>query len=468
MATESSSDRAVRDGAAVASSTLNARQAEVTNATIEGMSRFIEMAERVAGKELKYQKGHLFEAIVAAKENAAYAAQGASTRTTLTHLQGQHSHPADLERRLGDNVISRAQVKFSNPQDKEALDALVRKLVDPKYEGMDIYVPADHADTVREELLRRADVSEDPQVASRLRKLAKRVQNHDTTVAEVEVATKNPKLYARWNEVKSVASEAGAAALKAATAGLVVSGAIAALQSGLALARGEKSAKEALKDTGKMAAKSSLQSAVVGATGGLIRSGSQKVGVKLLAKTNPATAAAGAIVGIGSVVYRYAKGELAAEEAMERLGETATSALTGLFLGSGAAAVFGGPVGLLVSIGGYLLSSSVYQSCIAVFREARLREEEAERIVFLCEAACRRMREQREEFEREFERSFRERQSRFRACFAAMDEAFDEGDPDKAVVALGAFASMFGKDLRYGKFEEFDRFMTEDTQPLEL
>src|SRR5690606_37392938 len=120
MATESSSDRAVRDGAAVASSTLNARQAEVTNATIEGMSRFIEMAERVAGKELKYQKGHLFEAIVAAKENAAYAAQGASTRTTLTHLQGQHSHPADLERRLGDNVISWAQVKFSNPQDKEA------------------------------------------------------------------------------------------------------------------------------------------------------------------------------------------------------------------------------------------------------------------------------------------------------------------------------------------------------------
>ena len=61
--------------------------------------------------------------------------------------------------------------------------------------------------------------------------------------------------------------------------------------------------------------------------------------------------------------------------------------------------------------------SWVYQSSLAVLQQARLAEEEAERVVALCAEATRAMEQQREVFEAHLDAWLNRREDTFRAVF---------------------------------------------------
>jgi hypothetical protein len=245
-------------------------------------------------------------------------------------------------------------------------------------------------------------------------------------------------------------------------------GAISAIKNTYSYTQGEidgtQAAKNVLGDSGKSAARAGG----AGALGAVIRHGAGKAGLQAITKSNVATAMAAGVIEAGVTVYAYAKGEIPIEIAAEHLGRTGCSTSSGIFVGAAAGAIFG-PVGAVVgSVAGYMLAATVYQSCIAVFKEARLAEEEADRVVALCEQAAKIMDQQREQFESELSAYLGERQLAFDGAFEAIDQALVADQPDKAVQALSSLAGLCGRRLQFADFQDFDTFMTESEAPLVL
>ena len=135
-------------------------------------------------------------------------------------------------------------------------------------------------------------------------------------------------------------------------------------------------------------------------------------------------------------------------------------------MGAAAGAVFG-PVGSVVGgIAGYVLTTQVYQSCIAVLNGARLAKEEADRAMALCRQAVREMDERRKQFEAALAAYLGKRQAIFDQSFADIDRALVTNQPDDAVQALGDLLTACGKRLQFENFRDFDRFMAASEKPL--
>ena len=113
-----------------------------------------------------------------------------------------------------------------------------------------------------------------------------------------------------------------------------------------------------------------------------------------------------------------------------------------------------------------MVTTSVYQSCIAIMRNARLAEEEAARVVALCEQAVRFLDQQRESFETTLNEHLNERQAKFDNYFKKIDEALGADRSDDAILALSGLVASCGRDLQLVNFEDFDEFMIESDTPL--
>ena len=204
----------------------------------------------------------------------------------------------------------------------------------------------------------------------------------------------------------------------------------------------------------------------VGST--FIRYGATKLGVKALAKSNFAVAIAASVIDVGASVYSFAKGEITADELIEKAGQTGASTTYSMYAGAAGGAIFG-PVGAVVgSMAGYLVAASIYQSATAIFKQACLAEAEARRVIAMCAASCQALVEQRSEFERLFDANFQTRCAEFEACFTAIDTGLAADQPEITTQALADFAVLFGQQLKFETFEEFDEFMIDSEQPLIL
>lgn len=439
-------------------------QAAATDEMVSGMEIFRKLMGRVKNKKVHYRRGHAFEGIIAAKENAENALQGSKKRVYLTHMEGRNTDPVDLETRLGKKVVSVAQAKFTVHQSNR----IIQMIDDPKYADMEIYIPGNRIDGVQKELLTRAKNAANPEEKARLHNLRNRIHPHNTSTIEVRAATKHPQLYAMQQEMKYLAKEAGATASYAAASGFVITGALSGIQNVLAVTRGEISTKEAVRETGKQAAKSSLRSGGASVLNTGIRYGAQKVGLKVIAEGNIAAVLGSSLIEVGGVVWDFSIGKISVEEAAEKLGQNGTGTLSSLYIGAAGGMVLG-PVGAVVgSIAGYMIATAVYESCIIIFRNAKLAEEQANRLVALAEVTCQQMETQRTEFERLLEEGLQLRRDGFAACFAAIDKELDEGDTKESTLALANFVHLFGKTLQFEAFEEFDSFMNDQETTLKL
>ena len=450
-------------GQYAAAVTINEQQA--TDEMIRGMELFQEMVARVGNKLPHMRRGHLFEAIIAAKQNACHASQGSVVRAQITHLQGEHTSPADLRYYQNDLLIGEAQAKFS----VQSPSKIVSMITDSKYTGMERCIPANKIKEVGEELTRRIHETNDPEQLSQLKDALVRLnKQHDTTTTEVRYADRHPIKYAAKLEFDYAAKEIATSGYQAAAAAAIIGGGISILKNIVAAYDERLSTGQALCNIAQDAAKSTVRGGTVGATGAVIRVGAQKAGVQFFAKANVATAVAGAMLEVGGTVYDFATGKITGETAVIRMGQTGTSTVSGLYTGAAAGAVFG-PVGAVVgSMVGYMIASSTYQSCIAVLENAKLAETEANRVVALCEAACKAMQEQRDEFEHLLEKRLECKRREFTVIFQGIDSALNSKNFSASVDGMTELAGMFGRKLRLQTFEEFDDFMKNSNEPLRL
>jgi hypothetical protein len=468
--TDTAQDTAAFGGAAVGAQS-SAAEAAAADAMREGMGQFREVAERLLKVGAEQKKGNLFEYIEAAKFNADAAHKGVGVRAVVTAAERRPHDPVDIELRRGTEVLKSVQAKASKSTTSETW-----RLSDPKYDGMDKLVPRDHTEVVRNKAEQLAERGTS-KVASpeSLRDTARNVTGElktgevtsgGTTLSETYKATHNPKLYVLQKELQVVGREALVSGASAAAAGAVMGGAISTIKNTYSVMQGTLDGKTAAKKVVTDTAKSGARGGGAGAVSAVIRHGANKAGVQALTKSNVATAMAAGLIEAGVTVYDYAKGEIPIELAAERLGQTGCSTLSGVYVGAAAGAIFGPAGALMGSMAGYILAATVYQSCIAVFKEAQLAEAEADRVVALCEEAMRVIDAQRLQFEAELDAFLQDRQASFDTLFETIDNALVGETPDIAVRALSDLASLCGQELQFEQFEDFDRFMLESDAPM--
>ena len=435
---------------------LARQQAAATDALHEGLAEFARKAGQ--GTPLGQLKGFLFEHIMAAKfnRNAAAAGRAVHAKVTGSSPGGGHS-PADIKL-VGSSGEKLVQAKASDDP-----SWLARQATDPKYDGMDVVSPEDQADIVNQKLAERG---QSRRVVKELQ--ADGVSSGSTTTKELDQATANPKLYRLRMEAKQVGVEVLDAGAKGAIGGAVVGGALSAIHNVRAYLSGNVDGGTAAKNVAKDTVASAGRGAATSGLGAVVRQTGRHAGLQTLKKSNVATAVASGLIDVGVAVYAFAKGEISAEEAAERIGETGCSTASGVYAGAAAGAILGPPGAVVGSIIGYMAMSWVYQSCLVVLRQARLAEEEAARTVVLCAEATRAMDQQREHFEMQLETWLKRREAAFEQCLTAVDRATAQDETEDAVTALACLAGMTGSALRFKDFGQFDSFMTQSDGPLVL
>jgi hypothetical protein len=454
-------DYTTQYGASQGGAFLSSSHTAAADAMRVGMDLLRRAAEQRSQVHIGIKQGNLFEYIEAAKFNADAASKGFSLRADVTEANGFPHAAADIEIRDGDRLVSKVQAKsFSRP------DLSMRQLSKPKYEDMEKLVPKGQEERVRRlahEASEKGDILAQhykdtaANVTEELR--AGAVRSGGTAYQENLEAARNPQRYAFRQEFTYVTKEAGAAGAYAAAAGFIVKGAISGVKNAVAVSRGEKSLSDAAIETAKDATLSGVRTGATGVGGSLIRNMSAKAGFNALTKSNVATAVAAGTIEIGVTIYSFARGDITAEKALERIGQTGSSTMSGIYTGAAAGAVFG-PVGALIgSVAGYLLASSVYNSCLSILKQARLADEESARTVALCDEACLQMETQRREFEIFIWTNLAVRREQFANCLDSIDRGLSSESPEVTTLALAEFAALFGRELKYSTFVEFDNFM---------
>jgi hypothetical protein len=465
---------AVGLGAGLAGAAAAAREAAAADAMIKGM----DLLRRAADSQVKPEilQGNLFEYIEAAKFNVDAALKGSDLHAAVTAAEGQPTAAADLVIRRGSKVVQEVQAKSYRVEDQGDLARLTRALSRKEYDNMQKVTTLEQAEQVRDLAAKRGAMDGSLDQAH-YQDTARNVtgQTHygqvssgGTSYRESRFAAEHPRLYAAGKEIGQKAIEAGKAGLVAAGTGALVGGAISLVQNSIAVSQGAMSAEEALRNTVTDAVRAGLRGGATGATGAVVRYGAQKAGLQALSKSNVATAVAAGLIEAGVTVYRYAKGEITGEEAVEQMGQTGATTISSIYAGAVAGLAFG-PVGAVVgSVAGYLLASNVYQSCVAILQNARLAEAEAARVERLCAEAVVAMQAQRAEFERLLQERLQERAVAFRGCFRALDDSLAAADPAGSSKALADLCALVGVEFQFSTFAEFDAFMTDGDEPLKL
>lgn len=443
-----------------------------SDALWEGMARFLEESGKKTPKDKL--KGNLFEYIVEARINEQAALTGSKATARTTAADGRSHDAADIEILKNGKVVKEIQVKVSDPDPSktspsEVVKNMARRLAKQKYHGMVRQVPSDKADQIREFAKNKAKELEargDPS-AKYWEDVAKRTTGkHAPTTKELKSATEHPERFVALEKGRALVREAGNAGLHAAGAAALLDGIFSTIRNTLAYSKGKIKGKEAAANIVADAGKSGVRGGLTGATGVIIRHGAKKAGLRTLARPNATTAVAASLIETGVIVYGYTMGEISAGDAAERIGSSGCSTLASIYTGAAAGAVFG-PAGAVVgSIAGYMVTTSVYQSCIAIMRNARLVKEEADRVIALCEQAVRSLDQQRESFEATLNEHLNERQARFDGFFKGIDEALAADRTDDAILALSGLVASYGRDLRLVEFGEFDEFMIDSDTSL--
>lgn len=441
------SKKALDFGASHIGAAASAREAAASDAMREGMDRFRSITNqyRNLGKHLR--KGYTFEAIEAAKVNTDAAQKGIGNRLKL-------SKSGDAADAIEYSKHGKKVGEFQYKAHERANDAQ-KALADPKYRNMARVTVKDHAGKI-------------PGARGQTEIAGGKASSGGTTHRELTFADNHPKAYANLLEFKNVVNESAVAAKSAATAGAIMGGVQSTIKNYLAVHRGEIDGKQARVNIVRDSAKSGIRSGSGGALGAFIRHIGRKLKFSSLTKSNVATAVASGVIDGGVTVYGFAKGEISAEEAATRLGDTGCSTLSGIYVGAAGGVVFG-PAGVLVgSVVGYMLAASVYQSCLAILKDAKLAEEEAERIVALCKEAAKAMDDRRRQFETKLTTYLKVRQASFDKHFKQIDDAFFADDHQKAIKGLSGLARSFAKELKLARFEDFREFMVTSDEPLKL
>ena len=190
-----------------------------------------------------------------------------------------------------------------------------------------------------------------------------------------------------------------------------------------AYAKGKINRKQAAKNVGVDMLDAGARSGLAAVLGTIIRYSASRVGFQTLSKGNVAAAVASGLLDAGVIVREYTKGDITAEQVAERLGQTGCTTVSGIYVGAATGAALG-PVGAAVgSVAGFLLAAMVYQSCLEMFKEARLGRDETKRLAALGRQAVEFMERERQALEDNLAELSREQRADLDQYFTAVELA---------------------------------------------
>ena len=437
-----------------------------------------------AEQNYKQQSGFSAELLEESNRNHDAILRGDTTRRRTTDGIGRTN---DTQYDLVDvdskgNLSNPSQMKFLGV-DKKGRYSVIEKLVKDKswdrYDGP-IDIPQNqyedalkYANDQADKLLEQAKTLreqgkiekalEKEQLAKKYRNAGKRIRPSSVNEQDALLARKNPKKYV----AKKMLEDAHSAGKEAAKGAMLVGGLVSLGQNICAVYSGEESIEEAAKNVAVTTAKSGLVAYGVGRTGATIKvmmHTSKNEVIRKLGNTNLPTAIVTSTIEISSIIKGYAIGEISEKEAFARLGKNGVGSL---------AASYGAAVGTLLlpgigtmvgSMVGYMISSTIYDSCLQVLIDADMAKENYERTKELCEASRLYMRMQREQFEMYVEEFLANRQMVISNSMSVIMDSLENLDTTDFTESINALAAEFGRELQFKSFEEFDDFMHKEEE----
>ncbi len=443
-------------GGMIASETA-ANEAAATDRLQEELNSFLDTYNAKKNIDPEKLKGFLFERIEAGKFNIDAIRKGSNERAYLTSdTKGRGTDSVDIEIKNKNKVIQKIQAKTSNYPSN-----LAREIQKDKYKGMEKLIPKNQIKEIEDKISKK-----DTNIIGEIKR--KNISSGGTDTHELKIATKHPQTYAHVREAEQITHEAHATGWQAAKSATIIGVSLSFVKNAHAYIHGDVDENKAIKNIGKDALKISTRSYYTSALGAIIRNFVSKSGLKTLTKSNIATSIAANVIDAGSTVLSLIKREISSEEAAERLGATGCTILSSIYTRAAAGAIFGAPAGIIGSMAGYMLTASVYQSCIVIIKEAQLAEKESERVEDICREAVKAMRKQREQFELALSEHLDEQRFAFDKCFETIDAALVEDRLIEAIQGISNLVIIFGKELQLSNFKDFDDFMTDSDEPLVL
>ncbi|HYF89715.1 hypothetical protein [Azospirillum sp.] len=425
---------------------------------------------RWGGAHHAQARGNVFEALNDLKDNIGRAEAGKTGTWQNTRLQGANTAPQDSILVVdGKAVLARQDKLLSGPTTQN-----LKSLANQKYAGMDLTVPDGEVPKWKEAMLNLADRTSDPEAKARYLDAAKRLRP-GVSRDDVTQTVADPKRHHLELQLKAYGKEVMVTAGSAALGAAVIGGTVSVIRHSVQLVQGRTDASTAAKHIAGETATATARAAGQAALAVTIRTAAEKAGVQALRTGAPAALAATAVVEVAQSIYHLVKGNLSAEEAAEALGQTGCTTLASFYAGGAAAAAFGQTGAVTVTVVGVtapisvpvilaataasMVTAAVYQSCIAIFKTARLEKAEAERVMALAAAAAAELRRQRMELEARIDGILAERDRALATIFYTLDRGIDRGDLSAVMAGLGDFAGFLGTRLRFTTLDEFSHAM---------
>lgn len=272
----------------------------------------------------------------------------------------------------------------------------------------------------------------------------------------------------RQDTVKNIAKtghKAGVDAAKnAGVTGLTMSG----IMNLTAVVKGEKDAKDALKDTVIDGGKAAATGYLMG--GGLTTvshtlSNSSSTFLKALSNSNVPGKVITAVMLTGDTLKRYSKGEISTQDCILELGEKGLNfATTGYAMAVGQTLIpipiVGAAVGALV---GSTLTSKYYNELVNTLKTKQLEHEERLRIIEECKKAAEEHRKFRQELESYLESYFKDYEDCFNEALADIKISFQIGDVDGVISGANQITRKLGGKVNYDTVEECKQFLFDGT-----
>jgi hypothetical protein len=379
-------------------------------------------------------------------------------------------------------------------------NASLRKLTSAKFQKyfdneVPIEVPSDYYDSISKAAEEKAKKVQDEidhliknkpnektleEKQRQLKKLegirdGKSVRKSNVSSKEARFARLHPKL----STAKDIAKYSHNGATEQAGTGAVIGGSISIIKNVVAVVKGEKEAKDAVKeviiDTGRAAGKSYITTFTGVAIKGAMQNAKSPT-MRAFAKTSLPAKIVTLTVETGITLSKFIKGEIDGVQCLEELGEKGTGiASSAVFTSLGAAgavSVFGKffvigqitipiPVigGLIGSMLGYALSSACYGQLTTALKEAKIAREQRIQIEAECAEAIRMIKEYRTEIEETISKYLSDHIITFRTAFDKMQTALDSGDIDRFIAGANKITLKLGRKPQYRTMKEFESFM---------
>lgn len=268
----------------------------------------------------------------------------------------------------------------------------------------------------------------------------------------------------RHDTIKNIAKtghKAGVAAAKnAGVTGLTMSG----IMNLTAVIKGEKDAKDALKETVIDGGKAAATGYLMG--GGLTTvshtlSNSSSTFLKALAGSNVPGNVITAVMLTGDTLKKYSNGEISTQDCILELGEKGLNfATTGYAMAVGQTLIpipiVGAAIGALV---GSTLTSKYYNELVNTLKTKQLEHEERLRIIEECKKATEEHRKFGQELESYLESYFNDYQDCFNEALADIKISFQIGDVDGIIGGANQITRKLGGKVNYDTIEECKHFL---------